>query len=130
MKVLLVEDSMEIQKQIGGILEAIPGTRLVEVFATGAQAGEWLERHPAGWDLAVVDLFLREGHGFDVLRRCRRRKPHQKAVVLSNYSRAPVADFARQAGADAFFDKSLGLEQFVQFCVSQSAACQAMSNTQ
>ncbi len=77
----------------------------------------------------MVDLFLREGHGFDVLRRCRRRQPHQKAVVLSNYNRGPVADYARQAGADAFFDKSFDLEQFVQFCISQSAACKAMSTT-
>jgi DNA-binding NarL/FixJ family response regulator len=130
MKVLLVEDSMEIQDQVRRILEAIPGTELVHVCADAPQAGDWLERHPAGWDLAVVDLFLRDGHGFDVLRRCHRRQPHQKAVVLSNYSRAPVADYARQAGADAFFDKSFDLERFVQFCLSQSAACKAMSNTQ
>jgi DNA-binding NarL/FixJ family response regulator len=130
MKVLLVEDSMEIQQQVRAILEAIPGTELVSVFDTAPRAGDWLEQHPAGWDLAVVDLFLREGHGFDVLRRCRRRKPHQKAVVLSNYTRAPVADYALQAGADAFFDKSFELERFVQFCLSQSAICKAMSNTQ
>ena len=74
-------------------------------------------------DLAVVDLFLRQGHGFGVLRRCRRNKPHQKAVVLSNYSREPVPDYAREAGADAFFDKSFDLDAFVQFCISQSAAC-------
>lgn len=129
MKVLLVEDSKEIQNQIKRILGAIPGTELVDVFADAGQASDWLDRNPAGWDLAVVDLFLREGHGFDVLRRCRRRQPHQKAVVLSNYNRGPVADYARQAGADAFFDKSLELEQFVHFCKSQSAACQAMSNT-
>ena len=107
MKVLLVEESTEIQTQIGGILEAIPGTQLVEVFATGAQAGDWLDRHLAGWDLALLDLFLREGHGVEVLRRCRRRKPHQKAVVLSNCNRAPVADHPRRAGADALSDKSL-----------------------
>jgi DNA-binding NarL/FixJ family response regulator len=127
MKVLLVEDSEAIQKQIRRILEAIPGAEVVSVFATEKQASDWLERHPAGWDLAVVDLFLRQGHGFDVLRRCRRHKPHQKAVVLSNYSREPVPDYARQAGADAFFDKSFDLDQFVQFCISQSAACRATS---
>lgn len=130
MKVVLVEDNPTLQQQIGRILQAIPGTELVDVFDTAPRAGDWLERHPGGWDLAVVDLFLREGHGFDVLRRCRRRRPHQKAVVLSNYSRSPVADYAQRAGADAFFDKSLGLEQFVQFCLMQSAACKAMSDTQ
>jgi DNA-binding NarL/FixJ family response regulator len=129
MKVLLVEDSKAIQGQIQRILEAIPGAEVVSVFATERQASEWLARHPADWDLAVVDLFLQEGHGFDVLRRCRRHMPHQKAVVLSNYSRDPVPDYAKQAGADAFFDKSFDLDAFVQFCVSQSEACEASSPT-
>jgi DNA-binding NarL/FixJ family response regulator len=129
MRVLLVDDSQAMQNQIRVILDAIPGAELVSVFATEQAASDWLERHPAGWDLAVVDLFLRQGHGFDVLRSCRRRQPHQKAVVLSNYSREPVPDYARQAGADAFFDKSFDLDQFVQFCISQSAACQATGTT-
>lgn len=129
MKVVLVEDSKQIQDQIRRILEAIPGAEVVNVFADARLAGDWLDRHPDGWDLAVVDLFLREGHGFDVLRRCRGRQPHQQVVVLSNYNRGPVADYARQAGADAFFDKSFDLEQFVQFCISQSSARKAMSTT-
>lgn len=123
MKVLLVEDSKEIETQLRNILDAIPGTEVIDVFTTERQASDWLALHPQDWDLVVIDLFLREGHGFNVLRQCRRHKPHQKAVVLSNYSRDPAADYALQAGADAFFDKSLELEQFVQFCVSQSRAC-------
>ncbi len=129
MKVLLVEDSKEIQSQLRSILEAIPATELVGVIATQQQASDWLERHPGDWDLAVVDLFLSGGHGFDVLRSCRGRLPHQKAVVLSNYSRDPVPDYARQAGADAFFDKSYDMDKFVQFCISQSASCPDPSTT-
>jgi DNA-binding NarL/FixJ family response regulator len=125
MKVLLVEDSKAIQNHIRVILEAIPGTELVNVCESERQASDWLDHHPGDWDLAVVDLFLSQGHGFDVLRRCRRSKPHQKAVVLSNYSRDPVPEYALEAGADAFFDKSFDLDKFVQFCISQSAACTA-----
>jgi two-component system OmpR family response regulator len=120
MKVLLVEDSEAIETQLRSVFDAIPQAEVIEVFATGRQASEWLHQHPDAWDLAVIDLFLRQGHGCDVLRQCRRRRPHQKAVVLSNYSREPVAQYARLAGADAFFDKSLELERFVQFCLSQS----------
>ena len=122
MKVLLVEDSKEIETELRSVFDAIPQAQVIEVSATGRQASEWLEGHSDGWDLAVIDLFLRQGHGCNVLRQCRRRRPHQKAVVLSNYSQEPAAQYARLAGADAFFDKSLELERFVQFCLSQSRA--------
>lgn len=128
MKVLLVEDSKEIETQLRSVFDAIPEAQVIEVFATERQASEWLLRHPDGWDLAVIDLFLREGHGFNVLRQCRRRRPHQKAVVLSNNSREPAAEYAQLAGADAFFDKSLELERFVPFCLSQSRASRLLTS--
>ena len=120
MKVLLVEDSKVIENELRSVFDAIPEAKVIEVFATEQQASEWLHGHPDDWDLAVIDLFLRQGHGFNVLRQCRRRRPHQKAVVLSNYSREPAAQYAQLAGADAFFDKSLEMERFMHFCLAQS----------
>lgn len=115
-KVFLVEDNALIQEQVRQILEAIPGAEVVQVAATAQQAGDWLATHPDGWDLALVDLFLAKGHGFEVLRRCRERKPHQRAVVLSNYTRDPVRAHAAQAGADAVFDKTFDMEALVAYC--------------
>jgi DNA-binding NarL/FixJ family response regulator len=115
MRVLLVEDNPQTCEQVRGLLEAIPGTQVVMVALTEAQATRWLREHPDGWDLAVVDLFLGKGHGFQVLRRCHGRKPRQKAVVLTNYTRDPVRQYAREAGADAVFDKSFEMEALVQY---------------
>jgi len=116
MRVLLVEDNPRMQEEMRRLVAAIPGVQVVQVVATQRQAAAWLEAHPDGWDLAVVDIFLGEGHGFDVLRRCRKVHAHQRAVVLSNYTRDPVRDHARRAGADAVFDKSFELDALVEYC--------------
>lgn len=115
-KVFLVEDNAMLQEQVRHTLEAIPGAEVVQVAVTAQQAGDWLDAHPDGWDLALVDLFLAKGHGFEVLRRCRDRKPHQRAVVLSNYTRDPVRAHAAQAGADAVFDKTFDMDALVAYC--------------
>ena len=44
------------------------------------------------------------------------QEPGQRAVVLSNYTRDPVREHARLAGADAVFDKSFELEALVAYC--------------
>jgi two-component system OmpR family response regulator len=123
MRVLLVEDHRDLREQLRRTLQAIGGVQVVQTCTTSAEAVEWLARHPEHWDLALVDLFLQEGNGFDVLRSCQRRAAHQRVVVISNYSREPAREHARQAGADAFFDKSFDLDALVQYCVSHAAAC-------
>lgn len=102
------------------MIDAIAGAELVMSVGTEQQASQWLRAHPADWDLAVVDLFLDQGHGFQVLRQCHRRKPAQKAVVLTNYTRDPVRQYAREAGADAVFDKSFEMEALEQYVAAMS----------
>ena len=123
MKVLLVEDNPLFCEQVRRMLEAIPGTEVVKVADTEQQASQWLREHPDEWDLALVDLFLGQGHGFQVLRRCHPRKPNQKAVVLSNYTRDPVRQYAREAGADAVFDKSFDMDALVQYVIGLCRQC-------
>jgi DNA-binding NarL/FixJ family response regulator len=123
MRVLLVEDHPLVCEQVRRTVQAIPGADVVHVARTAPEATEWLRAHPDGWDLAIVDLFLAQGHGFAVLRQCRERAPHQRAVVLSNYTRDPVRQYARDAGADAVFDKSFELDALVEYLVQFGGTC-------
>jgi DNA-binding NarL/FixJ family response regulator len=118
-KVLLVEDSEVYREQLANIIEALPDTEIVESASTAQRACEWLEAHPDDWDLAVIDIFLSNSHGFRVLQSCRARKPHQKAVVLTNYTVEPARHYARAAGADAFFDKAVDMRELVRFAMNQ-----------
>lgn len=75
----------------------------------------WLISHDGHWDVAVIDLFLREGSGLNVVDRCRHRQPHQRVVILSNYATVEIRRQAELLGADAVFDKSTEIEGLLDF---------------
>nr|WP_283254160.1 response regulator transcription factor [Ramlibacter paludis] len=114
---MLVEDNARMADEFRRMLESMERTEVVAVARTQQEALAWLRLHPDGWDLALVDLFLQQGHGFEVLRHCRKLRRDQRAVVVTNYTRDPVREHARQAGADAVFDKSFELDALVDYCV-------------
>jgi DNA-binding response OmpR family regulator len=118
-RVLLVEDNPAIQAELKQSLD--PMYEVAAVIATANEAIEWLQAHPDGWDLAVLDIFLKQGHGFQVLRECAARAEHQCVVVLTNYTREPARSSALERGADAVFDKSFEMEQFLAFCAERAA---------
>jgi DNA-binding NarL/FixJ family response regulator len=120
-RVLLVEDSAALERELRQALAAV-GFEVAHAAATRQDAVRWLAMREAEWDLAVVDIFLREGHGFDVLRACSDRCARQRVVVLTNYTREPVRTSARALGADAVFDKSYEIEDFIAYCASFAAA--------
>ena len=122
MKLFVVEDNGKALQNLRDAMDALPTVEIVDVAATAEEARAWLASHPDGWDVAVIDLFLAAGHGFEVLRHCRDRRPGQHAVVLSNYTRDPVREHARLAGADAVFDKSFQLEDLVAWCGQVASA--------
>jgi len=65
--------------------------------------------------MLVVDLFLAHGHGFQVLAATKDRSPRQQAMLLTNYTRDPVRDQARNFGADAVFDKAFEWGEFLEY---------------
>jgi two-component system, OmpR family, response regulator len=122
-RAFIVEDSSTIRDNLMETLQELAQFEPVGTAETEHDAKRWLARND--WDLAIMDLFLREGSGLNVLEACRERKPHQKIVVLSNHSSADVRWRCRQLGADAVFDKSTELEALVEYCVEQRRRVQA-----
>ena len=92
----------------------------VGVAETEDDGKMWLTQNAAQWDLAIVDLFLRQGSGLGVLAACRARQPHQRVVVLSNYATPDVRMRCAQLGVDAVFDKSNEIDALVDYCIEQS----------
>ena len=118
-KTYLVEDSPLIRENLAGFLEEVADAQVVASAATEGDAVAWLRSHRDGWDLAVVDLFLLQGNGFGVIKACRERRSDQKVVVLSNYATNDMRKRSEALGADAFFDKSAELEQFLAWCEAE-----------
>lgn len=57
-------------------------------------------------DVLILDLHLRQGSGFGVLRSLSRSSPWPKVIVLTNYGVNDYRCEAETLGAAAFLDKS------------------------
>ena len=89
---------------------------VVAVVETEREAVAWLTSHRTKWDVAVVDMFLKEGNGLGVIRACVPHTAQQRVVVLTNYATAEMRARCVLVGADAVFDKSTELDAFLTYC--------------
>ena len=117
----LAEDNEAIARNLIETLQEICEVKVVAVGSTQTEASQWLALHDSEWDLAIVDLFLKEGSGLGVLAGCRNRPVRQKIVVLTNYATPEIRKRATELGANAVFDKSSELEQLFAYCADQTA---------
>jgi len=114
----IVEDSPTIRDNLIETLQELAMVEPVGVAETEQEGKRWLAANDDYWDLASVDLFLKEGNGLNILEACRARRPGQKMIVLSNHATRDVRWRCAQLGADAVFDKSTEIDQLVDYCVS------------
>ena len=124
MRTYLVEDNLSLRSSLMGALEELAPVRTVGAAETQEEGAAWLRSNPAHWDLAIVDIFLKNGNGLKVLEACRKRDALQKMVVFSNYATHEMRVWCAQLGVDAVFDKSDEIDELVAYCVRQSARLQ------
>ena len=122
LKTYIVEDNVTIRENLVGTLEELTCISAIGFAETEAEAVRWLGDNGAAWELAIVDLFLKQGSGLGVLQTCRARRPHQKVVVLSNYATPDIRKRCAQFGVDAVFDKSNEIDGLIDFCIEQASA--------
>ena len=113
---VLIEDSSTIRESLIPALAEVADAIVVAVAETAAEGIAALHAHADTWRLAVIDMFLRNGNGLEVLRAFRSRRPDQHMLVLTNYATVEIRLKAIDAGADAVFDKSTELEALVDYC--------------
>ncbi|SFU63260.1 Response regulator receiver domain-containing protein [Polaromonas sp. YR568] len=122
LKTYIVEDNPTIRENLIGTLEELARIDAVGTAETENEGKAWLTENRDNWDLAIVDLFLKQGSGLGVLAACRDRPSTQKVVVLSNYATADIRQRCAQLGVDAVFDKSNEIDALVDYCIQQSGA--------
>lgn len=119
-KTYVVEDNPIIRDNLVATLEELTSVATVGSAETEAEGVAWLSNSINLWDLAIVDLFLKQGNGLGVVSACKNRHPRQKVIVLSNYATQDVRMQCATLGADAVFDKSTEIEQLLEYCVNFS----------
>jgi two-component system, OmpR family, response regulator len=104
LRVLLVEDSPVICGLIAGIINDVQGVRVAESVDCERDAIEAVGRLDV--DVVILDLQLRKGTGFGVLRALREMQQKPIAVVLTNFALKSYRETALALGARDFLDKS------------------------
>jgi DNA-binding NarL/FixJ family response regulator len=101
-----VEDSAVIRERLTETISSIEHVEVVGHAETEADAIAALQA--AACDAVVLDLQLREGHGFNVLKALRSTSARRRVIVLvlSNYATPQYRGRSMEIGADYFFDKS------------------------
>ncbi|MEH3087045.1 MAG: response regulator [Xylophilus ampelinus] len=120
LKTYIVEDNATIRENLIGTLEELARIETVGIAETEDAGRAWLLAHPDDWDLAIVDLFLKQGSGLGILSACKKRSADQRLVVLSNYATPDVRNRCAQLGVDAVFDKSNEIDALVDYCIQHS----------
>ena len=118
---ILVEDSATIRESLVPALVEFADAEIVAVAETAREGIAALSHHASTWRLAVVDIFLKDGNGLDVLRAATQRQAGQRVVVLTNYATSDIRRRALAAGADAIFDKSTEIDGFLEQCRAYAA---------
>ena len=104
LSVLLVEDSRVLAERLRETLLSVPGVQLAGTVDSEADAVAALQRQPV--DVVLLDLHLRQGTGFGVLRAIPSDQVKKTVViVLTNYDLAEYRRAAAALGARHFLDK-------------------------
>ncbi len=104
LRVLLVEDSPLLAARLEELIRRLPGVNLIGVVDSEYEAvGSIALRRP---DVIILDLHLRQGSGFGVLRALSCDGLRPKVIVLTNYGVSEYQRAAASLGATAFLDKS------------------------
>ncbi len=123
LRVLLVEDSIELQAMLQAMLGEIPS---VEVIASVESEKDALAvMRDDHTDLAIVDLELRSGTGLGVLKNLHDSLDGNDGrvgvVIFSNYSNLVIRHRCLNLGARAFFDKSFQIDELLEFVQKQAS---------
>jgi DNA-binding NarL/FixJ family response regulator len=106
LRVLLVEDSSLLAARLSELIRRLPNVDLIDTVESEDAAVNRITTSVP--DVLILDLHLRTGSGFGVLRSLARDNvaPRPKVVILTNFGLPEYRREAESFGVEAFLDKS------------------------
>ena len=120
LRVLLVEDSAVICRLIEDVVRNVPGVTVAGSVDSESDAIEAVQR--GNVDVLILDLQLRSGTGFGVLRAMHRMERQPVSVVLTNFAINTYRVSALALGASYFLDKSRDYDRLPEILAQIAAA--------
>ena len=106
--ILIVDDSAIVIEKMIGILQDLENIRIVFQAANFAEAITIIrETEP---DLVIMDIFLQDNIGIDLLKFMQGKYDGIEIVVLTNHVGDHYRDICKKLGAHHFFDKSVDFD--------------------
>lgn len=109
--VLLVDDHSSFRDAFARVLGRSPGFEVVAQAGTLAEARGLAAQN--GFDIAIVDLFLPDGDGRDLIRELRRAKRGAALLLLTISLDRAHHSRAIEDGADVVLHKSATLDEII-----------------
>lgn len=116
-KAFIVEDSPVIRENLVATLEELVPLKVLGYADSERAAVAWLDEPGHDCDLIIVDLFLRQGSGMQVLEHLGRTGRAADRVVLTNYATPDVRRKCIGLGASRVFDKSGEIDALIEHCL-------------
>jgi two-component system cell cycle sensor histidine kinase/response regulator CckA len=120
LKVLLVDDSIELLERLVEMLSHVPDLDIVGQVTSVADARAILPKLHA--DLVILDLQLRDGSGFDVLRELRASHPQTKVIVFTNHPEEQYRRRCSELGVTHFLTKSTDSRLLIELAEQEQAS--------
>jgi DNA-binding NarL/FixJ family response regulator len=116
LRCFIVEDSAIILRNLIDTLEQVLPLEVIGTAVDEPGALAWLGQRPLGGELMILDLFLKQGTGLNVLAMAQKDTSTLRKVVLTNYATPDIRRRCLSLGADRVFDKSSELEELIAYC--------------
>jgi two-component system OmpR family response regulator len=104
LRVLLVEDSPVLTERLTEAIKQITDVSLIGTADTEAAAVTVVKSESV--DVIILDLHLRQGTGFGVMRALALKQPPPRIIILTNYDLPEYRKTALALGATYFLDKA------------------------
>lgn len=117
-QIFLVEDDAALRIHLVTLIERVCNASVAGTAETETDATAWLIENLGQWELAVIDLFLREGTGFGLLSNLPEGQ-RDRVVVLTNSATSENRAKCLELGARAVFDKTDELDNFLDHCIQR-----------
>lgn len=118
-KILIVDDSATLRKDLKKLLEPI---KSIEVVGEAIDAPSALSQCNAlKPDIMILDISLKNGSGIEVLENMN-RSPHSPIIIMfTNHAKGEFQKATKRLGADYFFDKTNDIEKLINTLINLSS---------
>jgi len=108
-KVLIADDHALVRAGLRQFLEQDPQVTEIGEAISGSNTLDMLRAKP--WDLLLLDIFMPDRSGLDILARVRALHPNTRVLVLSGYPERQYAISVLRSGANGFLSKESAPEE-------------------